>query len=177
MKFIIEHLSKSFEKNRFCGILILLLRRSLLTYSFFKKPGFILKLFQIRLIEIMKINVVPGIVIGTGLAVILYASGGTDSAVHYVVLVVSLICMSLFFSIHYLTIYYLLQPYNIGTEIKSGTYRVIMSGTYFVCYCMMKVRLPILVFGIACIVFCILYSIVACILVYRYAPKTFRLRT
>lgn len=150
---------------------------SLLTYSFFKKPGFILKLFQIRLREIMKINAVPGIVIGTGLAVILYASGGTDNAVNYVVLIVSVICMSMFFSIHYLTIYYLLQPYNIGTEIKSGTYRVIMSGTYLVCYLMMKVKLPTLIFGAACIVFCILYSIVACMLVYRYAPKTFRLRT
>ena len=85
--------------------------------------------------------------------------------------------MSLFFSIHYLTIYYLLQPYNAGSEMKSGTYQIIMSVTYFVCFVMMQVQMPILVFGIACIIFCILYSIVACILVYRLASKTFRLRT
>ena len=85
--------------------------------------------------------------------------------------------MSLFFSIHYLTIYYLLQPYNEGTEMKSGMYQVILSVTYLVCFFLMQVRLPILVFGIACIAFCVVYSVVASVLVYRFAPKTFRLRT
>ena len=150
---------------------------SLLTYSFYKQPKFVLKLFQIRLREIMKINAVPGIVIGAGLSLILYASGGTENPLNYVVLFISILCMSLFFSIHYLTIYYLLQPYNAGTEMKSGTYRLVMIVTYFVCYGMMNLKMPILVFGVACIAFCILYSIVASILVYRFAPKTFRLRT
>ena len=85
--------------------------------------------------------------------------------------------MSAFFSIHYLTVYYLLQPYTAGTEMKSGTYRIVMILTYVVCYAMMNLRLPILVFGVACIAFCVVYSIVASILVYRFAPQTFRLRT
>ena len=150
---------------------------SLLTYSFYKQPGFILKLFQIRLREIIKINAVPALVIGAGLGLILYVSGGTDNVLDYVVLLVTILSMSVFFSIHYLTLYYLLQPYTAGTEIKSGTYRIVMFLTYAVCCAMMNLRLPILVFGLACIVFCVLYSIVACILVYRYAPRTFRLRT
>lgn len=150
---------------------------SLLTYSFYKQPGFILKLFQIRLREIMKINAVPALVIGMGLSLVLYVSGGTDNPLNYVVLIVSILAMSLFFSIHYLTVYYLLQPYTAGTEMKSGTYRIVMLLTYVVCYAMMHLRLPILVFGVACIAFCALYSIVACILVYKFAPQTFRLRT
>ena len=150
---------------------------SLLTYSFYKQPGFILRLFQIRLREIMKINAVPALVIGGGLALILFATGGTDNPLNYVILIVSILCMSLFFSIHYLTIYYLLQPYNAGTELKSGTYRMILTVTYFICFAFMKLRMPIMIFGAMTIVFCILYSIVACILVYRLAPKTFRIRT
>ena len=150
---------------------------SLLTYSFYKQPGFVLKLFQIRLREIMKINAVPALVIGVGLSLILYVSGGTDNPLNYVVLLVSVLAMSLFFSIHYLTVYYLLQPYTAGTEMKSGTYRIVMILTYAACYALMNLRLPILVFGAACIAFCVLYSIVACILVYKFAPKTFRLRT
>ena len=150
---------------------------SLLTYSFYKQPGFILKLFQIRLREIIKINAVPALVIGAGLCLTLYASGGTDNPLDYVILLVSILSMSVFFSIHYLTLYYLLQPYTAGTEIKSGTYRIVMFLTYAVCCAMMNLRLPILVFGLACIVFCVLYSIVACILVYQFAPRTFRLRT
>lgn len=150
---------------------------SLLTYSFYKKPEFILRLFQIRLREIMKINIVPAFVIGGGLALILFATGGTDNPFNYAILIISILCMSLFFSIHYLTIYYLLQPYNAGTELKSGTYRIVMTATYMVCFFFMQLRMPIIVFGIMTIVFCVLYSIVACICVYKLAPKTFRIRT
>ena len=126
--------------------------------------------------EIMKINAVPALVIGGGLALILFASGGTDNPLNYVVLIVSVLCMSLFFSIHYLTVYYLLQPYNAGTELKSGTYRIIMSATYLVCFALMRLRMPIMIFGLMTIVFCVLYSIAASVLVYRFAPKTFRIR-
>ncbi len=150
---------------------------SLLTYSFYKKPEFILRLFQIRLREIMKINIVPALVIGGGLALILFATGGTDNPFNYAILIISILCMSLFFSIHYLTIYYLLQPYNAGTELKSGTYRIVMTATYMVCFFFMQLRMPIIVFGIMTIVFCVLYSTVACICVYKLAPKTFRIRT
>lgn len=149
---------------------------SLLTYAFYKEPHHILRLFRIRLREIMKINAVPALIIGCGLAMILYASGGTGELGNYVVLIVSILCMSLFFSIHYLMIYYLLQPYNAGTEMKSGTYRLVVSLTYLVCVGLMQLRMSILLFGMLTIVFCVLYSIVASILVYRLAPTTFRIR-
>ena len=149
---------------------------SLLTYSFYKQPAHILKLFRIRLREIVKSNLVPAAILGAGLALLLFVSGGTQDVLNYVVLIVSLPCMSIFFSVHYLTIYYLLQPYNAGTEIKSGTYRLIMMATYLVCFYLMRLKMPTLLFGIMTIVFCILYSVIACVLVYRYAPKTFRLR-
>lgn len=151
--------------------------RSLLTYSFYKQPKMILKLFRIRLREIIKVNLLPASIIGAGLAFLLYASGGTDQVMNYVVLLVSVVCMSIFFSVHYLTIYYLLQPYNAGTEVKSGTYRIVLSGTYLVCFFMMKLRMSTLVFGLLAIVFCIVYSVAACVIIYRLAPRTFRLRT
>lgn len=149
---------------------------SLLTYSFYKKPDFVLKLFKIRLREIMKINAVPAAVIGIGLCILLFVSGGTENPVNYAVIFISILGMSMFFSVHYLTVYYLLQPYNAGTEIKSGTYQIVMWGTYLVCFWMMQMKMPALVFGAACILFCFLYSIVACVLVYRFAPRTFKLR-
>ena len=82
-----------------------------------------------------------------------------------------------FFSVHYLTIYYLLQPYNISTEIKSGTYQLVLSATYLVCFFMMRWKMPIFLFGLMAIAFCVVYCVIACILIYRFAPKTFRLRT
>ena len=136
----------------------------------------VLHLFRIRLLEIMKINLLPAVIIGSALPILLYLSGGTDNPLNYVVLLVSILCMSMFFSVHYLTIYYLLQPYNAGTEMKSGTYRLVLTVTYFVCFFLMQQRIPILLFGALAILFCVLYCIVACILVYKFAPRTFRIR-
>ncbi|MBS5130928.1 MAG: hypothetical protein KHZ01_10730, partial [Lachnospiraceae bacterium] len=66
--------------------------------------------------------------------------------------------------------------YNAGTEIKSGTYRIVMTATYIVCFFLMQQRMPILIFGILTMVFFVLYGIVASILVFRFAPKTFKIR-
>ena len=149
---------------------------SLLTYSFYKQPKYILKLFWIRLREIVKINLVPAVVIGLGLVILLFSTGGTDNPLNYVVLFVSMVALSIFFSVHYLMLYYLLQPYNAGTEVKSGTYQVIVWATYVVCYVMIKVQMPTIIFGMATIIFCLLYSLIASILVYKLAPKTFKIR-
>ena len=66
---------------------------------------------------------------------------------------------------------------DIAFTFREGKiYQIAMFATYLVCYSMMQVRLPIPVFGLACIAFCLVYSLVASILVYRLAPKTFRIR-
>lgn len=162
--------------SSFTSALFMNCDHSLLTYSCFKKPAYILRLFRIRLREIIKINIVPALIIGAGLALILYVSGGTDNYLNYVVLFVSIPCISIFFSVHYLMLYYLFQPYNAGTEVKSGTYQIMQTVTYIACFLMMNLRMPTLTFGIMTIAFCVLYSIIACILVYKLAPGTFRLR-
>ncbi|MBQ8906442.1 MAG: hypothetical protein IJY85_08770 [Ruminococcus sp.] len=136
-----------------------------------------MRLFRIRLWEITKINLLPALVIGAGLALLLFLSGGTDNPINYVLIFVTITALSIFFSVHYLTLYYLIQPYNAGTEIKSGTYQLVIWLTYMICYMMIQIKLPTLYFGIAAIVFCVLYSAVASVLVYNLAPKTFRIRT
>ena len=65
--------------RNFTRVLFMNCDHSLLTYSFYKQPGCILKLFRIRLREIMKINSLPAFVIGAGLCAILYAPRGAAS--------------------------------------------------------------------------------------------------
>ena len=72
--------------------------------------------------------------------------------------------------------YYLLQPYNVETEMKSSTYSVVQFLTYFICYFMIDLHLPTLSFGAFLTLFCILYSVLSLIIVYHFAPKTFKLR-
>lgn len=150
---------------------------SMLTYSFYKSPKSILSLFKERIKSIVAINLLPATVIGIGLPVILYITGGTDNIYNYLILFISIISMSVFFSVHHLVLYYLLQPYNISSETKSSTYSIANFITYIICYYMLKVKLPTTYFGITAIGFAIIYSIVSLFIAYKLAPKTFRIRT
>lgn len=149
---------------------------SMLTYSFYKSPKVILGLFKERLKTLILVNLLPAGIIACALPALLFISGGTNNMWNYVVLFVSIIALSIFFSVHYLVMYYLLQPYNINTEIKSSTYKVIQGLTYFVCYFMVQLKLPTFSFGIVASIFCIMYSLLSLYLVYKYAPKTFKIR-
>lgn len=149
---------------------------SMLSYRFYRKPDVILKLFLARLKTVVTINLLPGATIGVLLAAILYVTGGTTNPLNYAVIIVSLISMSVFFSVHHMVLYYLLQPYNVNLEMKNATYTIISLITYLICYSAISWHLPTLSFGIAMILFCIVYVIVAMILIYRLAPRTFKLR-
>jgi len=148
---------------------------SMLTYRFFRTPSVILRLFKERLKTLIYINMYPALVIATGLPLILFITGGTDNVLNYISLFVSIIAMSVFFSVHYLVMYYLLQPYNLEVEVKSATYTVVQTLTYIVCYSMLEFNLPTLEFGIAVTIFSVVYSLISLVLVYRYAHKTFKL--
>ena len=149
---------------------------SMLTYRIYRTPKVILGIFKERLKTLITINLLPAVLIGGGLALLLYLSGGTDNPINYAILFISIIAMSIFFSVHYLVMYYLLQPYNVSTEMKSSTYKVVQGLTYIVCWYMIQIRMPIFTFGMATIVFCITYCLISLFLAYKYAPKTFKLR-
>ena len=149
---------------------------SMLTYRIYRTPKVILGIFKERLKTLITINLMPAIIIGGGLALLLYLSGGTNNPINYLILFVSIIAMSIFFSVHYLVMYYLLQPYNVNTEMKSSTYKGVQGLTYIVCWYMIQIKMPIFTFGIATIVFCIAYSLISLFIAYKSAPKTFKLR-
>ena len=150
--------------------------QSMLTYRFYRQPQAIIALFAERLKYITRINLMPASVIAVGLPLLLYISGGTDNWVNYVVLFVSILAMSVFFSVHTLVMYYLLQPYNVAMESKSALYGIVNYITYIVCYIAIGKKVPTIFFGIAVSLFCVLYTAAALILAYRLAPKTFKLR-
>lgn len=149
---------------------------SMLTYSFYRIPKNILDLFKIRLRETIKINLLPSFVLAIGFLMISLLCGGISQIFNGMIGFFSILAMSIFFSTHYLILYYLLQPYNMQTEIKSPMYSLIVSLTYIICYGFIKIELPTDIFGVFCIVFCILYCLIGCIIVYKKADQTFKIR-
>jgi len=161
--------------------------RSFLNYSFYRKRENILKLFTLRLIGISKQNLLPALTCGIGFVVIdvvsALSSGAPEAIVplNLMLLFIAPICVSICFSVHYLMLYYLLQPFDKDSASKNPIYNIALGATYFICYMMytfvgkLENLNPLLFAGIL-IAFCLVYSLLACTLVFAFAPKTFRNR-
>ncbi len=148
---------------------------SMLSYRFFRQPQTLLSLFRERLKTLILLNLFPALMLSLMISLILFVSGGA-SLITYAVIFFSILSMSIFFSVHNLVLYYLLQPYNIGMEMKSASFTIASLITYWVCYYISDIEVSSLTFGIIMIAFAIVYSLISLILVYKLAPKTFRLR-
>ena len=148
---------------------------SLLNYNFFKKADLVFKLFIIRLRELIKINILPALSIGMGLGVIMYANG-IGKVTDYILWILLAMCLSAFFSVHYLLMYYLLQPYTSGTDVKSGHYRILEIAPFFIFLRVIKIKTSSIFLGVISIGMCVLYYFIAISLVRKYSTDTFRQR-
>ena len=152
---------------------------SMMNYSFYRRPEVILGLFTRRLGTVIGINLIPSLVLALALPGVLYICGGTGNPREYVVIFVTILALSVFFSVHYLVLYYLLQPYTLGLAQKGVAYKIATTLTYMICYFCVVIkglRESSMLFGILVCAFTAVYIAAALILTYRLAPKTFRLK-
>ena len=149
---------------------------SMLKFNFYRKPDVIVGLFKRRLSTLMRINLLPTIVVAIAIPTIIFLTGGLPHNFDYLNIFVCTIATSIFFSIHYLVIYYLFQPYNEYMKIKSPTYSIISFITYFISYLFTKVNINLTIFCTLIIIFTLIYTVVALKLVYKKAPYTFKIK-
>lgn len=149
---------------------------AMLCYNFYREPKVLLHLFFQRLKTIIKVNLLPAFMIALGVDVLFYCSGGT-SILNYIMVPLFLIVLSIFFSVHYLVIYYLLQPYNQNMEMKSISYSLVSMLTYFFTYTIHDIVISSLTFSCFGLLFTLLYILIALILVYKKACITFRIKS
>lgn len=147
---------------------------AMLTYNFYREPNILLKLFEKRLVMLVKVNLLPAVVIAIGFVFLLYFSGGSIF-INYITVPLFIILLSVFFSVHYLVIYYLLQPYNKNLEMKKASYSIVSGLTYFISYIFTDIEMSSLLLSVVGLGFTIVYVIVSLILVYRFAPRTFKI--
>ena len=149
---------------------------ALLTYRIYRRPDVILGMFKQRLITLILINLQVAIVVSFGLLGILYVVSPSSSLVTFTMVGLLPLNLASFFSVHDLVLYYLLQPYNAQTEIKSGLYSFIRQLTYFICLMIMNMHIPLDLYGSIIILFCVLYIGISLVLIYLFAHKTFKIR-
>lgn len=148
---------------------------AMLSYNFYREPKVILELFKKRLLMTIKVNLYPALVIGIGNTILFLISKNTYTYITIVTTFIFIISLSIFYSVHYLVIYYLIQPYNVNMKPKKISYSVITLLTYYLTYRLSDLVIPSIELSIIGILFTIIYVVISLILVYKVSPKTFKL--
>ena len=99
--------------------------RSLMTFNFFKTPKLISRLFRIRRLKLIKVNLKVPVVLAVFYDFMLLATGGQQFPFQYLLTPVIFMLMSASASVWKLTVYYLLQPFTTEVKIKSIPYFVL----------------------------------------------------
>jgi hypothetical protein len=91
-------------------------------------------------------------------------------------LLVMILSLSIFFSVHFIFVYYIFQPYTATMDVKNPFFNIINGLVYFLSYMSMQIDEPAARFVWYIVIFALLYVAMAVTLVYRMAPKTFRVK-
>ncbi|MBO7453361.1 MAG: hypothetical protein J6U54_23760 [Clostridiales bacterium] len=150
---------------------------SLMTFSFFKQPEKIIKLFDIRIKQLLKINIGPGIACGLFADLILFFTGGQDYPLHYLVTLLIPMLITLIYSSSWLVLYYLFQPFTTTVKVKSGLYAVvrIIIGTILTIIIWVPAHSAVLAGILTVLSAAFLFFMRK--LVFKLAPKTWRIKS
>lgn len=148
--------------------------QALMQYGFYRRPKDLLKMFFLRLQKLVFWNslvLLPGLVF-----LILMNKVHSAGLEDCIILGVQFLALWVFFSVHTLFLYYIFQPYNDAQEAKSPIYFIINLAVYYVCYFTMQLGLEGPLIAPIFIGASLVYSILALVLVYKLAPKTFKVK-
>lgn len=148
---------------------------SMMRYGFYRQPKALLRMFTLRLRRIVAGNLIPTMTLILGLLLVTAFSGERDFGGILPVLAM-LLALSFFFSIHYIFMYYIFQPYTSSMEVKSPIFNIINGAVYMISYMALQIDAPASGFLPVIILFSGVYALGAVAMVYRMAPKTFRVK-
>lgn len=146
---------------------------SLMRYSFYRQAAH--RHYRLRLVRLAGYNLAVGAALAAALSVILHLADAATMQ-ELTLLWVSVLAMSIFFSVHHLLMYYLLQPYSPELNVKNPFFflagMVISAG--FVTSIL--IRPSPLAFTAAAVVLTLIYVITSVQLVRRVGARTFRIK-
>lgn len=149
---------------------------ALLRYSWYRDKNVVLKNFSVRLGHIAAINLTLGGAICLALAVLVKVSGAVPPMLELIPFFLGILCLSVFFSVHPLFLYYVFQPYTTQLAVKNPFFRGLNLVVYLVCWGSIYIKQPPAGFTVIVLAATLLYCTVALLLVWRYSPKSFRVK-
>lgn len=170
--FIIHTLNKTYmvTENMFTNC-----DKSMLTYDFYKEKEVIDNIFKERLKSLIKINSIPIIAISIFIPIVLIISGYKLN-IELFLIPIMFISLSMFFTTHYLTMYYLLQPYDKDSKVKDLKSQILNIFITIVLLILIKFKIKILILELIIIPISLIYIGISILVVKKKAYKTFKIK-
>ena len=162
--------------DRTCRALFHNCDAALLRQGFYRKPSAILVNFRIRLGYMLGPNLLLGGAVAAGCVGFAMLGGLAWPLADCIPFVLSLLLLGAFFSVHYLFLYYVFQPYTSDMTMKNPFYSLIRGIVYALCLICLNMdaapaRFSLIVLGATAA-----YIGMALVLIRRFAPKNFRVK-
>lgn len=162
--------------DRTCRALFHNCDAALLRQGFYRKPSAILVNFRIRLGYMLGPNLLLGGAVAAGCVGFALLGGLAWPLADCIPFVLSLLLLGAFFSVHYLFLYYVFQPYTSDMTMKNPFYSLIRGIVYALCLICLNMdaapaRFSLIVLGATAA-----YIGMALVLIRRFAPKNFRVK-
>ena len=149
---------------------------SLLRYGFYREQSAILSNFRIRLLRISLLNLIPAAAICLAVNLLILLSEESWAAADAAIFCVTILALSLFFSVHHLFMYYIFQPYSTELNVKNPFFTIVNSIVLAAGFVCMQFNTAPADFALTVILSSAVYMLIALILVYRFSGRTFRVK-
>lgn len=150
--------------------------KDLLHYAYYRRPQTVLKTFQLRLVRVALYDVaVAGAVCLAAVGFRLLCGLAPFSA-DLLLFCAAILLLAVLFTVHHLGLYYLFQPYAENLQVKNPFFSIVNGILFLLCFLCLQLEVGGLGFTLTVLLFTLLYTAAALVLVYRLAPRTFRVK-
>lgn len=162
--------------GRICKAMFFNCDISLLKYGYYREADAILKNFKIRLRKLLMLDAVPAAIICGMILLWTLLCGEILSVWKVIPLMAGSLLLSAFFCLFHLFMYYITQPYTEEKTVKSPIFSVVNALVYFGCYLCLQIQTGSWLFTLGVLAVIIIFIPLSYFCVFRFAPKTFKIR-
>ena len=162
--------------GRICKAMFFNCDISLLKYGYYREADTILKNFKIRLRKLLMLDAVPAAIICGMILLWTLLCGEILSVWKVIPLMAGSLLLSAFFCLFHLFMYYITQPYTEEKTVKSPIFSVVNALVYFGCYLCLQIQTGSWLFTLGVLAVTIIFIPLSYFCVFRFAPKTFKIR-
>ena len=162
--------------GRICKAMFFNCDISLLKYGYYREADAILKNFKIRLRKLLMLDAVPAAIICGMILLWTLLCGEILSVWKVIPLMAGSLLLSAFFCMFHLFMYFITQPYTEEKTVKSPIFSVVNALVYFGCYLCLQIQTGSWLFTLGVLAVTIIFIPLSYFCVFRFAPKTFKIR-